>query len=129
MAEPNQCSCQGGLTLLFSCSGAADTAEIADRAARNIHRSGEARMYCLAGVGGDVEMIVNNTRAADRLLVIDGCDTDCAAKLLRKAGFETFEHLRVTDLGFEKGASPAVEPAIGKVASAALALLRTRAGG
>ena len=124
MSEQVQCSCNGGLKLVFSCSGAADTAEIGDRAARRIHRTGEARMYCLAGVGGDVEMIVNNSRAAGRILVIDGCDTDCAAKLLRKAGFQTFEHLRVTDLGFEKGGSPAVEPAIEKIAGAALGLLR-----
>ena len=124
MSEKDKCSCNGGLQLLFSCSGAADTAEIADRAARRINKSGEGKMYCLAGVGGDVDMILNNTREAEKLVAIDGCDTDCAAKLLRKAGFNSFEHLRVVDLGFEKGSSPVTEEAIDRVEQAALALVR-----
>ena len=124
MSEKDKRSCNGDLRLLFSCSGAADTAEIADRAAREISRSGEGKMYCLAGVGGDVEIIVNNTRAAEQLIVIDGCDTDCAAKLLRKAGFEDFAHLRVTDLGFEKGSSPVTDDAVHRVTDETLTLLR-----
>jgi len=124
MSEQNQCSCNGGLKLVFSCSGAADTAEIADRAARKVNRTGEGKMYCLAGVGGDVETIMNNTRAADRLIAIDGCDSDCAAKLLRKAGFEDFNHIRITDLGFEKGSSPVTEGAVERIAAEILTLLR-----
>ena len=124
MSEARQCLCTGGLKLVFSCSGASDTAETGDRAARLVSRSGEAKMYCLAGVGGDVDMIVNNTRAAARLLVIDGCETDCAAKLLRRNGFEAFEHLRVTDLGFEKGKSPVTDESIARVAEEAIARLR-----
>jgi uncharacterized metal-binding protein len=34
------------------CSGTADTAEIGDRAVRQLHRGGAAKMYCLAGIGG-----------------------------------------------------------------------------
>jgi len=80
-------------------------------------------MYCLAGVGGDVDMIVSNTRAAERLVVIDGCENDCAAKLLRRAGFRQFGHLRVTDMGLEKGQSPLTNEAVDRVATSALALL------
>lgn len=121
MAENGKCNCENGLSLLFSCSGAADTAELADRAARKIHRSGKLKMYCLAGVGGGVEQIVNNTREANELVVVDGCDSDCSAKLLRKAGFTEFLHLRVTDLGFEKGASPINDEAVDHVVAAILA--------
>ncbi len=124
MAHNGKCSCGSGLRLLFSCSGAADTAELADRATRQVHRCSDARMYCLAGIGADVETIVGNTRAADSVTVIDGCETDCAAKLLRKAGFEGFRHLRVTDLGFEKGQSPVTDEAIEQVAAELLSLLR-----
>jgi len=124
MGENNKDSSVEDLKLMFSCSGAADTAELGDRAARKVHRSGEAKMYCLAGVGGDVDMIVNNTRDADRLVVIDGCDTDCAAKLLRKSGFPDFEHFRVTDLGFEKGQSPVTEESVERVAAVLVSRLR-----
>jgi uncharacterized metal-binding protein len=124
MSEQNQCSCNGGSKLVFSCSGAAETAEIAEQAARKVNRTGEGKMYCLAGVGGDVETIRNNTRAADRIVAIDGWDTDCAAKLLRKAGFENFDHLRVTDLGFEKGSSPVTEDPVERIAAGILTLVR-----
>jgi uncharacterized metal-binding protein len=112
------------LKLVLSCSGAADTAEVADRAARRVNRTGEGKMYCLAGVGGDVETIMNNTRAADQIVAIDGCDTDCAAKLLRKAGFEDFHHLRITDLGFEKRSSPVTEDAVERTAAEIMDRLR-----
>lgn len=122
----DKCSCNGGLRLLFSCSGAADTAELADRAARKINRSGEAKMYCLAGIGGDVDMIVNTTREAEKLVVIDGCDTDCAAKLLSRSGFQDFAHVRVTDLGFEKGSSLVTDDAVEHIAAHTVTMLRPR---
>lgn len=88
---------------MFSCSGAADTAEIADRAVRKLHREGAAKMFCLAGIGGGVELILLNTQAAKTLVAVDGCDTDCAKRTLERAGFKDFTHIRVTDLGMEKG--------------------------
>ena len=115
-----------GLRLLFSCSGAEDTAEIGDRAARKVDREGTAKMSCLVGVGGGVDDILNDARAANRLVVVDGCDNECAAKLLRKAGFDKFMHLRVTDLGFEKGDSPVTDENVDEVAEALSELLGVR---
>ncbi len=73
--------------LMFSCSGAADIAEIGDRAVRVLHKAGEAKMFCLAGIAGKVELIEVNTRGADRMLVVDGCDSDCAKKTMEFGGF------------------------------------------
>jgi len=101
-----KCGCNGGPDLMFCCSGAADTAEIADQAVRTLHRAKEAKMFCLAGIAGGVELIVLNTQAATRMLVVDGCDSDCAAKTMEKNGFGDFVHFRVTDLGWEKGQTP-----------------------
>ena len=120
MSDRGRGNCKNGLSLLFACSGAADTAELADRAARRSNGSGELKMYCLAGIGGDVEEIVNNTRDANELVVVDGCDSDCGAKVMRKAGFTQFLHLRVTDLGFVKGQSPVTDEAVDHVAAAIL---------
>ncbi len=83
-------------------------------------------LCCRRGVG--VETILNSMRAADRIVAIDGCDTDCAAKLLRKAGFENLHHIRVTDLGFEKGSSPVAGEAVERVAAEILALVRIGEG-
>ena len=111
----------GGSDLMFCCSGAADTAEIADLAVRELHKSKDARMFCLAGIAGDVELIVVNSQAANRMLVVDGCDSDCAKKTMQKNGFNGFVHFRVTDLGWEKGKTPVTADRIAE----ATARLRT----
>lgn len=102
---------------MFSCSGAADTAEIADRAVRQLHRGGAAKMYCLAGIGGRVELILVNAQAARSIVAVDGCDTDCAKRTLELAGFKDFTHIRVTDLGMEKGKSAVTPERIDAVAA------------
>ncbi len=101
-----KCGCNGGPDLLFCCSGAADTAEIADLAVRSLHKAKEAKMFCLAGIAGGVELIMVNTQAANRTVVVDGCDSDCARLTMEKNGFKDFTHFRVTDLGWEKGKTP-----------------------
>lgn len=103
---------------VFACSGAADVGEIADRAARKLARDGAGRMFCIAGLGGDVGPMIDTTRQAAAVLAIDGCGTDCVKKTLQRHGFGDCLHVRVTDLGFEKGKSPAADGSIGKVASA-----------
>ena len=111
------CSC-GGPKLIFVCSGAADVGAIADQAARKLTRDGAGKMYCMAGLGGDVGPIVETTRKACAILAIDGCDVDCVKKTLERLGFKDYLHMRVTDLGLEKGSSPVTDESIGKVASA-----------
>ena len=88
---------------IFSCSGAADVGGIADAAARALSASGVVKMYCLAGIGARVEQIVTNSEAAERLISVDGCDNDCSRKMLEAAGFKPGLHVRITDLGMEKG--------------------------
>jgi uncharacterized metal-binding protein len=112
------CSCSSaskGPRLIFSCSGAADVGELTDRAARNLSRDGHGKMFCLAGIGGRVSGIMKTTEAAVSILAIDGCPLDCAKKSLEEAGFKKVNHLRLSDLGFEKGETFLTEPNIAKV--------------
>lgn len=118
-----KCGCNGSPDLMFCCSGAADTAEIADLAVRTLHKAKEAKMFCLAGIAGDVELIVVNSRAAGNLLVVDGCDSDCAKRTMEKNGFTEFTHYRVTDLGWEKGKTPVTPERIAEAAAALRQLL------
>lgn len=115
--------CAGGETLIFACSGAADVGAVSDRAARQMTRDGIGKMFCLAGVGGRVEGIVQKTKAASQIVAIDGCSLDCARKCLEQVGISRFEHLRVTDLGMEKGQTPVNDENITATARAASALL------
>ena len=99
------CACSAGPKLIFSCSGAADVGELADQAARKLNRDGAGKMFCLAGIGGRVSGIIKSTEAAASILAIDGCALDCTRKSLEEAGITRINHLRLTDLGFEKGNS------------------------
>jgi uncharacterized metal-binding protein len=101
--------------LIFACSGAADVGEIADRAARELTKNGLGKMFCLAGVGGRVAGIIKKTAEASDILAIDGCDLDCTKGCLEQAGFTQFKHLRIIDLGMEKGRTPVTEENIVKV--------------
>ena len=121
------CSCNeesGPTALVYPCSGAADTGEIGDRAARRLDAEDAAWMSCLTGIGGRVSGLMANAAAAPALLAIDGCPQDCAKKTLELAGFTNVKHIRVTDLGFQKGKSPASDEAISRVVAAASALLK-----
>ena len=112
--------CGAAPTLIFACSGAADVGAISDRAARKLTADGTGKMYCLAGIGGRVAGILRTTEEAEKILAIDGCPLDCTKLSLEEAGFTEFEHLKITDLGLEKGKSPATVENIATVVQAAL---------
>ena len=115
--------CAAAPTLIFACSGAADVGAVADRAARKLTADGAGKMYCLAGIGGQVAGILKTTKEAEKILAIDGCPLDCTKLSLEVAGFTEFEHLKLTDLGLKKGKSPATEENITTVVQAALSKL------
>lgn len=107
------------VALVLACSGGSDVGEIADRTARTLAKSGTAKMYCLAGIGGKLPSMVKFAGEADQILAIDGCPQHCAAHCLHNAGIEKFRHLRLAELGLEKGKSPATAKMIEKVTAAA----------
>jgi len=123
MSSEYSCACGAAPKLIFACSGAADVGEIADKAARRLTQMGQGKMFCLAGLGGRVSGIMQTTAAASAILAIDGCPLDCARKTLEEAGFHTFAHLRLTDMGMQKGKSPADEPHVDLAVAAARARL------
>ena len=121
--DKNGCVCKGGVTLIFPCSGAADVGEISDRAARSMTALGHGKMFCLAGIGGNISGMIASARGADRVLVIDGCGVDCAKKTMEQRGIDDYIHFRVTDLGMEKSKSPATQERIESVAQKGKELL------
>lgn len=123
MAEQNSCSCSGGPTLIFACSGAADVGVIADQAARKLTADQKGKMFCLAGIGARVPGIIKTTEAAARILAIDGCPLNCVKGTLEQAGFKSFLHLQMAGLGMEKGKTPPSPQAVGKVVDTACQML------
>ena len=123
MSDNNTSVCAAAPTLIFACSGAADVGALSDRAARRLTAEGAGKMYCLAGIGGQVPGIIKTTQEAERILAIDGCPLDCTKLSLDEAGITEFEHMKVTDLGLEKGKSPVTDENISVVVQAALSKL------
>lgn len=109
--------------LIFACSGAADVGAIVDQAARKLSREGAGKMFCLVGVGGQVGGIMKTTKAAEKILAIDGCPLNCAKNCLEKAGFTEFAHLQIGDLGIQKGHSPITDKLVEDVAARGRELL------
>ncbi len=117
------CVCSSAPTLIFPCSGGSDCGAVSDQAARKLTKDGVGKMYCLAGLGGDVAPIIANAKAAGKVLAIDGCHLDCAKKTIERVGIAVTAHIRMSDLGMEKGKTPANEANIATVAVAARSAL------
>ena len=123
MSEKAKCACGTVPKLIFSCSGGADVGGLSDQAARKLTKDGAGKMYCLSGIGGRVSGIMTTAESAAKILAIDGCPLNCAQKTLEQAGFTRIEHLRLADLGLQKGSSPSSPENVEKVVRAAIPLL------
>ena len=82
--KPKGDGCCGGAAkktvLVYACSGGANVAEVADRAARELMFAGCGSMFCLAGLGAGIPDMIQTAQDADLNLVLDGCPVDCAKK-------------------------------------------------
>ena len=96
------CENEKKTVLLYACSGGANVAEISDRAARELMFAGQGTMFCLAGLGANIEGMVQTAKDAHLNLVIDGCQMDCAKKIFEDRGLTNYTQIKVTDLGIEK---------------------------
>ena len=100
------CCCSSGTkkktVLLYACSGGANVAEVADRAARQLMFDGVGSMFCLAGLGAGIQGMVQTAKDADLNVVLEGCPMDCAKKIFDNLGLTNYVQIKCTDLGMEK---------------------------
>ena len=109
--------CATAPKLIFPCSGSSDVGALADQAARQMTLDGTGKMYCLAGIGGRIPSFIESTRAATKVLVIDGCPEECGRKTLEQAGLKNFVHLKLAEMNFAKGATKVTPERIREVAT------------
>lgn len=128
MNEKTPCACGIAPILIFPCSGGSDVGALTDQAARLMTADGVGRMYCLAGIGGRIPAMIETTLGARVILAIDGCPQNCARHTLEQAGFIGFEHLRLSELGMEKGSSPMVPENVEKVFARGKSLIVSASG-
>lgn len=68
-------------------------------------------MNCLALIAIDNKPLIEAFKTAN-VLVMDGCPVDCGRKIMESAGLTNFNHLRLTDLGYEKGKTAITEATV-----------------
>ncbi len=89
-------------TLVYSCSGCSDVAQLANDVALRLDHSGAAEMSCIAGVGGGVPGLVRTARSGRPIVAIDGCQMHCASQCLANAGVTPTEHVKLYERGLRK---------------------------
>lgn len=64
-------------------------------------------MICLAKVSiGDQPLIQQVKSQSTKIVVLDGCPTNCAEKLLDREGVNDIIHINTTDFDIVKGKTP-----------------------
>ncbi len=96
------CGCSTTGTMIYPCSGGSNVGQVSNEAAKLMVGRGLGKFSCLAGVGSHGEGFIASAKKAGRIIVIDGCATRCAYKMLKHVGIEPTIHVVVTDLGIKK---------------------------
>ena len=96
------CICEPTAILIFPCSGGSNVGQIANEAAKDLTALRKGKMYCLAGIGGHINNLIESTKAAKKIVAIDGCPVKCAKITLEQAGFNVDVHEVVTELDIQK---------------------------
>jgi len=124
MNRSESCCAKLEYQLVFSCSGAADVGYLADQAARRLSTSKKAALCCVAAIGAEIPEIMEKARDASGILVIDGCDKECAKKILERAGFGHAQFIQLENLGMKKGETPFTEDRLESILGMADRMLR-----
>ncbi|KYH33427.1 putative zinc-binding protein [Neomoorella mulderi] len=97
-----KCTCEPAEIMLFPCAGGSNVGQLANQAAVKLDQEGAGKLFCLAGLGGHVQSIVESTKVARRIVAIDGCPIGCAKATVEHAGFLVTDYVMVTRLGIQK---------------------------
>ena len=100
MAE--NCCTTNGNTMILACSGASNVGQLSNRAAVELTQEGFGKMFCLAGIGGDLSSFIQSAKDTPRMIAIDGCDVGCAKAIFERADVPLKDYLVLTSMGIEK---------------------------
>ncbi len=88
--------------MILACSGGSNVGQLSNQAAVELTQEGFGKMYCLAGIGGQLIGFVQSAKDVPVIAAIDGCSVGCAKAILKNAGVTNYNHVVLTDLGIEK---------------------------
>ena len=96
------CCQSGNDVMILACSGGSNVGQLSNQAAVELTQEGFGKMFCLAGIGGQLSGFVQSARDAPRMVVIDGCQVGCARAIMKQADAPLGHYLVLTDEGIEK---------------------------
>lgn len=112
MAETPACSCgtdEPG-RIIFACAGVANVGQVTNLAAIQLAEEGYGSPSCVALLATGAENLLATARAADAVVVLDGCPVLCARKIADEKSVPVAQHIVVTELGIAKGPSKNYSP-------------------
>jgi uncharacterized metal-binding protein len=98
----NDCCAPDGNIMILSCSGGSNVGQLSNQAAVELTQEGFGKMFCLAGIGGQLSGFVQSARDVPQMVAIDGCSVSCAKAILEQAKVPLENYIVVTELGIEK---------------------------
>lgn len=98
----NKCCAVNNEVMILACSGGSNVGQLSNRAAVELTQEGLGKMYCLAGIGGQLKGFVQSAKDVPVIAAIDGCAVGCARAILKNAGIQNYNYVVLTDLGIEK---------------------------
>jgi len=96
------CCATGNNIMILACSGGSNVGQLSNQAAVELTQEGFGKMYCLAGIGGQLKGFVQSARDVPMIAAIDGCSVGCARAILKNAAVDDYRYFVLTDLGIEK---------------------------
>jgi uncharacterized metal-binding protein len=88
--------------MILACSGGSNVGQLSNQAAVELTQEGFGKMYCLAGIGGQLKGFVQSAKDVPMIAAIDGCAVGCAKAILKNADIPNYNYIVLTDLGIEK---------------------------
>lgn len=91
--------CFGGMSNVGTLTGLASLEAVRQA------EPGEAGIFCLGGLPTEAKSVMDKTRAAERIITVDGCPLNCSRKIVEEAGFVPSRTINlVEDCGIKKSA-------------------------
>ncbi|MDR3567287.1 MAG: putative zinc-binding protein [Syntrophobacteraceae bacterium] len=105
-----ECCATGGDVMILACSGGSNVGQLSNQAAVELTREGVGRMFCLAGIGGELGGFIQSARDVAEVVLLDGCSMGCAKAIFEKAQVPLKTYLVLTELGIEKNKDLDLKP-------------------
>jgi uncharacterized metal-binding protein len=98
----NDCCTPDGDIMILACSGGSNVGQLTNQAAVELTQEGFGKMFCLAGIGGQLSGFVQSAKDVPQMVAIDGCSVGCAKAILEQAKVPLKNYIAVAELGIEK---------------------------